>query len=64
MKKDFCVKCGSDNLIDVKKEIEIPLSNPGSINVLQELNECQECGEIYFNKKQIEELSIKINEKR
>lgn len=63
MKKDFCVKCGSENLIDVEKEIEIPVSNPKSIVIVQKLNECQDCGEIYFNKEQMEELSKKINEK-
>lgn len=63
MKEDFCVRCGSENLKDVEKEIEIPLSNPSKIIVTQECNECQDCGEIYLNKKQIEKLSKKINEK-
>jgi len=65
VKKDFCVRCGSENLKDVNREIKLPRPNPGTMTVIQECNECQECGEIYFKKRQIEELSRKINaEKR
>jgi len=62
MEKDFCVKCGSENLKDKVKDIELDLRNPGKITIPQKCNECQECGEIYFKKKQLREFSRKLNE--
>lgn len=35
MKKDYCVRCGSDNIKTVKKHLEFKLPNPGTIKVDQ-----------------------------
>ncbi len=60
MKNDVCIKCGSDDLVVREKELEFNLPNPGRIAVNQECKECQSCGEIYFNSKEMDELSVKI----
>lgn len=62
MRKDFCVKCGSEDLVIHEKEIEFNFPNPGRFAVNQECKECLSCGEIYFNSKQMNELSLKIKD--
>lgn len=64
MKNDFCVRCGSHDIKVVEKHLEFTFPNPGTIEVNQECNECQECGETYFSSKQITELSHKIEEEK
>jgi uncharacterized protein with PIN domain len=64
MKDDFCVRCGSNHIEVVEKELEFNFPNPGIVTVFQKCNECQECGEMYFDKKQIAELSHKLDEKK
>lgn len=59
-----CVKCGSSNVILKKKEMEFKLPNPGSVEVVQECNECQECGETYFDSEQMHELSKSLDNAR
>lgn len=63
MKDDFCVRCGSENIKIVAKRMDFDLNNPGKISVIQECSVCQECDETYFDEKQIDELSEKINQK-
>ena len=64
MKKDFCVRCGSHNIKTVEKHLQFTFPNPGTLEVDQKCSECQECGETYFNDKQISELSHKIKEEK
>ena len=60
MVKDFCAICGSKDLKMKVRELEFKFPNPGTIVVSQECEECQSCGEKYFDSKQISELSTKI----
>ena len=60
MKKDYCVRCGSEDIRTVKKRMEFEMPNPGKLAVEQECDECHECGETYMNRKQIRELSGKL----
>lgn len=60
MKNDICIKCGSEDLVIKEKKLEFNLPNPGGITVNQECKECQSCGEIYLNSKEIDDLSVKI----
>jgi len=62
MKKDFCVSCGSEDLVIHEKKLSFPFPNPGTLDVVQECKECLSCGEIYFNSKQMNELSVKFKE--
>lgn len=64
MKNDFCVRCGSHEINIVKKHLEFTFPNPGTVEVDQECNECQECGETYFGSKQMIELSNKISKEK
>ncbi len=59
--KDFCVKCGSENIKLQEKEMEIKLSNPGTIHVEQACSVCQDCGDSYMDRKQISEFSKKVD---
>ena len=59
---DSCVKCGSDNIKTVEKELEYNLKNPGQVMVKQECAECQECHETYFDEQQSLELARKLDE--
>jgi len=60
MEKDFCVKCGAEDIREQETEIHIPLSNPHKIAVSQVGSVCHECGDAYFSLDQIKELSDKI----
>lgn len=61
MEKDYCVKCGSENIKTVKKSLGFKLSNPRAVRIEQECEECQDCSDTYLTKEQIKELSGKIN---
>lgn len=63
VEKDYCVRCGSENLKTVKKTLEFKLPNPKTVRIEQECEECQECNDTYLTKKQIKELSEKIKQK-
>ena len=60
VKKDYCVRCGSDDIRTVKKLMEFEMPNPGKLVVEQACEECQDCSETYMNGKQIHELSEKL----
>jgi len=60
VKKDYCVRCGSEDIRTVKKLMEFEIPNPGKVSVGQECREYQECSETYMNRKQIHELSEKL----
>jgi YgiT-type zinc finger domain-containing protein len=60
MKGEFCAVCGSTNLRQKVREMEFKIPNPGKVAVRQRCKECQECGERYFDDRQIAELSKKI----
>lgn len=64
MKDDFCVRCGSHDIKTVEKRLEFTFPNPGTLKIEQKCNECQECGETYFNSEQMTELSDKIHEEK
>lgn len=64
MEKDFCVRCGSHSIKTVEKHLQFTFPNPETIEVEQVCNECQECGETYFDSKQMTELSHKIEEEK
>jgi YgiT-type zinc finger domain-containing protein len=64
MEKDFCVKCGSENMKTEEKEVVFELKNPGLVEVKQDGKVCQECGEAYFDEKQSDELGEKFNKER
>lgn len=61
MKK--CVECGSTDLKNVKKDMELKRNNPGIIKLskLKQI-QCQNCGESYFDEKQMTELTRKIDQ--
>lgn len=57
-----CIECGSGNLKTVKKDVELKRSNPGIIRIQgMEQIQCQNCGESYFDDKQMTELTRKID---
>jgi hypothetical protein len=60
VKKDYCVRCGSEDIRTVKKLMEFKIQNPGKVSVEQECEECQDCSETYMKKGQISELSGKL----
>lgn len=60
MKKDYCVRCGSEDIRTVRKIMEFEMPNPGKIAVEQECEECQDCSETYMKKEQVRELSGKL----
>lgn len=62
--KDFCVKCGSENIRLQEKEMEVKFPNPGTIHVKQACSVCQDCGDSYMDRSQISELSKKVSEER
>ena len=64
MKNDFCVRCGSHNIKTIEKHLEFTFPNPGTIELDQKCDECQECGETYFSSQQMTELSQKIKEEK
>jgi len=63
-KLNECVECGSKSLRTVRKNLEFKRENPGKISVKdQECLECANCGELYFDEKQSDELARKIDRK-
>jgi len=59
-----CIECGSKNLKTVKKNLEFRRENPGKIRVKdQECMECKNCGELYFDEKQSDDLARKIDKR-
>jgi YgiT-type zinc finger domain-containing protein len=57
-----CIECGSNNLKTVKKDVELKRDNPGTIKISKlEQIECQNCGESYFDDKQMTTLTRKID---
>ena len=58
--KDFCVKCGSENIKLQEKDIELELPNPGTVHVNQVCSVCQDCGDSYMDRDQISEFSKKV----
>jgi YgiT-type zinc finger domain-containing protein len=59
-----CIECGSKDLKTVKKNLEFERRNPSKIRVSnQECIECGNCGELYFDEKQSDELARKIDKK-
>jgi YgiT-type zinc finger domain-containing protein len=62
MKK--CIECGSRNMRTVKKNLEFERRNPSKIKIKnQECIECRNCGELYFNEEQSDNLARKIDMK-
>jgi len=63
-KMSRCIECGSKKLAVVKKNLTFERSNPGKIKVNdQECIECKNCGELYFDEEQSDELARKIDKK-
>jgi len=63
-KMSKCIECGSKNLKTVKKNLEFERKNPGKIKIRnQGCIECDNCGELYFDEKQSDELARKIDKK-
>lgn len=63
-KMSKCIECGSKDLVTVKKNLSFDRKNPGKIKINdQECIECNNCGEIYFDEKQSDELARKIDKK-
>ena len=59
-----CTECGSKDLKTVKKNLELERRNPDKIKVKnQECIECKNCGELYFDEKQSDDLARKIDRK-
>jgi YgiT-type zinc finger domain-containing protein len=59
-----CIECGSKDLRTVKKDLTFNRKNPGVIKInKQECIECKNCGEVYFDEKQSDELAKKIDKK-
>ena len=64
VKNDYCVRCGSHNIETVEKRMQFNMPNPGMVTVVQRCNECQECGETYFDDNQMSELSKKLKSEK
>jgi len=63
-KMNKCIECGSKSLKTVKRNLTFDKRNPGTIKIdNQECIECKNCGEIYFDEKQSDELAKKIDRK-
>lgn len=63
-KMSKCIECGSKDLRTVKKNMTFNRKNPGVIKInKQKCIECNNCGEIYFDEKQSDELAKKIDKK-
>lgn len=60
MKKDYCVRCGSEDIRTVRKAMEFEMPNPGRVKVEQECEERNDCSETYMKKEQVRELSGKL----
>jgi YgiT-type zinc finger domain-containing protein len=59
-----CIECGGKDLKTVKRNLEFRRENPGKIRVKgQGCIECSNCGEIYFDEKQSDDLAKKIDKK-
>lgn len=64
MKMNRCIECGSRDLKTVRKSLEFARKNPGKIKVKnQECIECVNCGEMYFDERQSDELARKIDKR-
>lgn len=55
-----CPICGGD-IILAKKKVLISVPNPGELLIDAECEECQKCGERYFDEKQSNALAKKID---
>lgn len=59
-----CVDCGSNNLVSIKKNVELRKSNPGLMTIPKVKQvQCQNCGECYFDDEQMTKLSAAIDKK-
>jgi len=59
-----CIERGSKDLRTVKKDLTFNRKNPGIIKISkQKCIECKNCGEIYFDEKQSDELAKNIDKK-
>ena len=59
-----CIECGSNDLKTVKKNLEFERRNPGKIKIKdQKCIECKNCGELYFDEEQSDDLARKIDRK-
>jgi YgiT-type zinc finger domain-containing protein len=56
-----CIECGSTKLVIRKKDFTFEVKNPGTIKIKN--LECCNCGESYFDDKEVTEISRKINRK-
>jgi uncharacterized protein with PIN domain len=61
---DMCTTCGSEDIRVEEKDLEFDLPNPSKIRVRSTCMVCHECGDEYFDRNQISELSKKIDEVR
>ena len=62
-KMDKCIECGSSDLKIAKKDLTFD-KNPKKIIIdNQECIECENCGELYFDENQSDELAKKIDKK-
>ena len=59
-----CIECGSGDLKIVRKDVELKRFNPGRVTIQDtEQIECQNCGESYFDDKQMTSLTRNIDKK-
>jgi YgiT-type zinc finger domain-containing protein len=59
-----CIECGSKDLKTVKKNLEFERKNPGKIKIKDQVCiECGNCGELYFDEQQSDDLAKKIDRK-
>jgi len=63
-KMSKCIECGSKDLTIAKKNFSFNRNNPSTIKINnQKCIECKNCGEIYFDEKQSDEMAKKIDKK-
>jgi YgiT-type zinc finger domain-containing protein len=59
-----CIECGNKDLRTVKRDMTFNKKNPSTIKISkQECIECENCGELYFDEKQSDDLTRKIDRK-
>ena len=64
MKMSKCIECGNKYLKTVKKNLEFERKNPGKIKIKNQVCiECDNCGELYFDEEQSNELARKTDKR-
>ena len=58
-----CIECDSTKLVEREKDFMFETKNSRFLRIRQKCLECTNCGESYFNEKEMNQLSKKIDKK-